>query len=280
MALATALLLNPTASGPAWGRAVRTARRGRNMARRIKHRRARRRRNAWTGHRRAHAAAARKGWRSRRSRRRRNLVLKARTRVVHIRRPRRGLRRRRNPFGGLRRRMGGFKLVPSMSQVRDAFNKGAGAVGSEMVKGTIYSLIGRVPGSVAEDTVARIVSAPLTGWLAGMVLGPKAANAVVEGTLTVAVYKLVADVVASVTGGAPKLLGFIANPFTAVPALPLVPGFQAALTTPTVAEQGVGRLFGVVPEGTPLPLGGVIPEGETIPVGAGEYLAERFQSRF
>lgn len=187
---------------------------------------------------------------------------------------RRKLRRLRNPIsiGG---RKGKFDLIPSVKTIQEAAYKGGGAVASEVVRATAYSLLGRASGSVAEDVVGRLAAGAVTGMLAGYVLGSKVANAVVEGTYTVTLYQLIADAMALATRGAPKL-GPIANPFTSVPTKPLLPGISLG---GSAAPAGVSGLRGVVPERNVLPLGGVVPEGDITPLGADEVPA-RLRSRF
>ena len=152
-----------------------------------------------SGKSRTRAAAARKGW-SRRKRGTRNYAKR-----------RKGSGRRyfaRNPFG--------IKGIPTLKQAQKmaicAARKGAGAVGTELMKATIYStVLARFrpmgPTSVAEDTLARLGSAVATSVVAGYVGGKKLADEVLEGSFTVALYKLVADVFARATKGSPKLLG-------------------------------------------------------------------------
>jgi hypothetical protein len=139
------------------------------------------------------------------------------------------------------------------------------------------------PTSVAEDTLARLASGAVTGIIAGYLGGAKMAADMVEGTYTVALYKLVSDVFARATAGRAKLFGFVANPFTAVPTMPILPAFggAGALPVESGAVSGMGRLGGVVPEGRVLPLGGVVPEGAVVPIGQDEAeLPARFRSRF
>jgi hypothetical protein len=307
----TALLVNPSTprrSSRRKGRKKKTARRSRKMAKRrmpprTKSGKFRKRRKAKSARRprkvrrvrraakakvrrrksakltrrgpvsRSRRAAAKKGW----SRRRRGMKSWAKTR--------RGKRRKflRNPFkiGG---RRGQFELIPSMKTLQGAAIKGAGAVASEIVKATAYStLLAKFrpmgPTSVAEDTLARLASGAVTGIVAGYLGGAKMASEMVEGTYTVALYKLVSDVFARATQGKAKLFGFVANPFTAVPTMPILPALTGAGSE--AGMSGMGRLAGVVPEGRVLPLGGVIPEGSVVPIGEDNAaLPERFRSRF
>lgn len=186
------------------------------------------------------------------------------------------VRRRRNPFS-LGGRKGKFELIPSVKNLTEAAYKGGGAVASEIVRATAYSLIGRASGSVAEDVVGRLAAGAVTGMLAGYVLGAKASAAVIEGTYTVTLFQLISDAVALATKGAPKILGVVANPFTSVPTKPLLPGFS--LGGGSAPASGVSGLFGVVPEQNILPLGGVVPEGDITPLGADE-MPVRLRSRF
>ena len=223
---------------------------------------------------RSRSAAAKKGWRRRKG---------GKKNWAKTRR-RKGRRTfARNPFG--------IKGIPTMKQAQAmaiaAARKGAGAVGTEVVKATVYStLLAKFrpmgPTSVAEDTLARLGSAVLTSVIAGYIGGPKLSNEVLEGSFTVALYKLVSDVFARATKGNPKLFGFIANPFTAVPMMPIIPAFGAAAApaAPVPAESAAGYLGGVIPEGNVLPLGGVVPEGDVVPIGEDAELPERFRSRF
>jgi hypothetical protein len=277
MALFSAVLLNPATRRPR-RKKKRTSKRGakgkRKMAKRRK-RGVRRRRNPSA----KRAAAARKGWRKRLAHKKR--VLKSTRKRSHakhlIRNPRRRTRRRRrNPIriGG---RRGKFELIPSRAKIMASVQKGAGAVANEMVRGTAYSVIGRVSGSVAEDVLGRLASASLTGMAAGYLFGQRVADAVVEGSYTVTLYKLVADAMAYATKGQAKLFGVLANPFTEVPAKPLIPGMGAAALP---APAGTSGFAGVVPERDVLPLGGVVPETNIVPIGEMDGVPERFRSRF
>jgi len=219
------------------------------------------------------SAAAKKGWRRR----------KASKKNWSKTRKRKGSKRfARNPFaiGG---RRGKFNLVPDTKAIKAAATKGAGAVFSEILKSTVYSSVLAKfrplgPTSVAEDTLARLASGAVAGALAGYLGGAKMASDVVEGTYTVALYKLVADVFARATNGKAKLFGFVANPFTAVPTMPIIPALSMS---GAAAPAGVGMLGGVVPEGNVLPLGGVVPEGNVIPIGQDyDELPDRFRARF
>ncbi len=229
----------------------------RNPVRKARRKR-RRRRNTWAGQPIRHRKAAKLGV-SRKKRRKRRKNPYGRKR-----------RRRRNPvrIGG---RRGKFDLIPTKKTLMDAAYKGGGAVLSEVTRASIYSLIGRASGSVAEDVLGRLASGAITGALVGYLFGAKYASAVVEGTYTVTLYKLVADAVAMATKGSPRIMGVISNPFTAVPTKPLVPGF------------GLSGLGGVVSEPDVLPLGGVIvPETDVVPIGAMEEdgVPPQFRSRF
>jgi len=195
----------------------------------------------------------------------------------HLRRRvrRLGISRRRNPFQVMGRK-GSFGMIPDLNTIKDAAVKGIGAVASDVIRATGYSLIGRNIGmSIAEDAVARLVSGWLTGTAAGFVLGAKMANDVYEGCLTVALYELVADAAAVATSGKPKLFGFVSNPYAGRAAKPFLPGISLG-AAPAMAA-GTAGLFDVVPEGQIVPVGSVVPEGEVLPLGNG---ASRFVSRF
>jgi hypothetical protein len=261
---------------------ARKTRKRRSPTRKVKVKRARkyaRKQRRVRGKSRTRSAAARKGW----SRRRRSVKNYAKTRR---RRGRKYYARNPFPIGG---RRGKFELIPNMKVIQGAAVKGAGAVASELVKATVYStLLARFrpmgPTSVAEDTLARLASGAVTGVVAGYLGGARMASDMVEGAYTVALYKLVADVFARATAGKPKLFGFIANPFTAVPVMPIVPGFAPAAVAAPAEAEGQGYLGGVIPEGKVLPLGGmggVVPEGSIVPIGQDEAeLPERFRARF
>lgn len=191
----------------------------------------------------------------------------------------------RNPFaiGG---RKGKFNLIPEMKSIKAAATKGAGALLSDLVKSTAYStLLAKFrpsgPTSVAENTVASLVSGALTGALAGYIGGAKMAADFVEGAYTVTLYKVVADAFARATGGKAKLFGFVSNPFTSVPTMPILPGVKFGTGQAVAETNGVS---GIIPEGNVLPLGGIIPEGNVIPLGAYELdpaeMPDRYRSRF
>jgi hypothetical protein len=211
----------------------------------------RRRKNAWFGHPRAHRTAAKLGWRRGHRFSRRRI--------------------RHNPFAITGKGGGKFELIPSVATLKIAGVQGAGAVASELVRATAYSLIRRdIQGaSIAEDAVGRLVSGALTGFLASYVLGADIANQVVRGTYTVAMYQLVADVVGKVTGGQPKLLGFVANPFRD-PGKDIIPGFSFGAPAAGMSD--------ILPEGEVVPLGEVGPEGDVLPFGEAE--PARMASRF
>ena len=215
---------------------------------------------------------------SRRTRRKNpaNPWVKRYSRRKTVRRYFRKMARRHNPVS-LRGRRGKFELIPSMKSLTEAAYLCGGAVASEVVRATAYSLIGRVSGSMAEDVLGRLVSGTVTGMLAGYVLGAKFASAVVTGTYTVTMFQLISDVVALATRGAPKVAGIIANPFTSVPTKPLLPGFS--LGGGSAPAEGVSGLFGTVPERNILPLGGVVPEGDIAPLGD-DLIPARLRSRF
>jgi len=224
----------------------------------------RRRRNLWAGQSAKHGIAARKGWFKR----------------IHHRKgyaKRSGARFKRNPFsfGG---RRGKFALIPSMNTMKAAAVRGAGAVGSEVVRASAYTLIGRdlASTSMVEDVVGKLVSGAVTGILVGYVAGQATANAVVEGAYTVAMYDLVADAVAMVSGGKDKVLGFIANPFAGRAVKNVLPGFSFGGALPASTAAAIEGLGAVVPEGQIVPLGAVMPEGQVLPLGE----APRFSRRF
>lgn len=186
---------------------------------------------------------------------------------------RRHSRRRRNPFLATGRR-GAFKIIPGMGEIKNAAVGGAGAVASEIVRASVYSVMGRDlrSTSILEDAAGRIVAGGITGMLVGYVAGGSIGSKVTEGAYTVAMYELVADAVAMATGGKEKVLGFIANPFANRAVKPLLPSFGGSAPA----------LSGIMPEGAVLPLGAVYPEGNVIPLGADELQLSggRFGSRF
>jgi hypothetical protein len=167
-----------------------------------------------------------------------------------------------------------------MDTVKDSGVKALGAVASDAIRATAYSFLGRATGqSIAEDTVARLVSGWLTGTLAGYVLGGTMAQKVYEGSMIVALYELAADAAAAATQGAEKVLGVIANPYAGRAVKPFLPSFSlgaapAALPAAGGAVAGLGR---VMAEGDVVPLGTVMPEGDIVPVGD---LVPRMRTRF
>lgn len=218
--------------------------------------------------------------RKRRVRRRRRTVTVKVSNPRRRRRRRRVTRRRRRRNPIVRRgRRGKFELIPSKAKIMASVQKGAGAVANEMVRASVYTLIGRTSGSVAEDVVGRLLSAGVTGIAAGYLFGQRVADAVVEGSYTVTLYKLVADAVAYATNGAPKIAGVLSNPFTEVPTKPLIPGMGAGAGAPVVG--GVSGLGEIVPERDVLPLGTVVPETNIVPIGEmDDEVPVRFRSRF
>lgn len=295
MALVPALLLNPSGSrgfrgvkwqgagkdkvmpagrpktsrGRAWRKLVK--KHGVKKAASMWRRGGRKRSNprGWYDAKKRHSKASKRGWSVRKS---------GKKGYKSARRGKRG-RFLRNPFrlGG---RKGSFELIPSMNTLKGAAVRGIGAVASDVVRATGYSLIGRVSGSLAEDALGRLVAGALTGAAAGYLFGPAIASAVVEGSYTVALYKLVADAAAKATGGKPKLFGFIANPFTEMPAKPFLPAFGAAGALPAASPEEMAGLSAYTPEGEVVPLGAVIPEGDVLPLGEDEIEPARFAARF
>jgi hypothetical protein len=176
----------------------------------------------------------------------------------------------RNPFS-----MG--NLIPSLTEITDAGIKGGGAVLSDVILATGYSLANIRPSqSLAEDAAGRIVAGIGVGALASWLISPSVGSKLREGTFTVAIYKLVSGVVGSIPGevdakGNKKLLGFLNNPFQAE--------LVGATGAPKKVLPGLGDLFGVVPEGDIVPVGAVVPEGDVVPLGAMDVPA-RFGSRF
>lgn len=278
-----AILLNPSPRARGRRRRARKGARKGNAMRRKRVRRSRsgrfvKRVRRVRYSRRRHARKVRRVRHVRRARRAnpRNPWIKRYRRKRYVARHYRHMPRRHNPvsLGG---RRGKFDLIPSMKSLQEAAYLGGGAVASEMVRATAYSLIGRVSGSVAEDVLGRLASGAVTGMLAGYLLGQKFASAVVTGTYTVTMFQLISDAVALATGGAPKIAGVIANPFTSVPTKPLLPGFS--LGGGVAPAEGVAGLFGTVPERNILPLGGVVPEGDIAPLGD-DQIPARLRSRF
>ena len=295
MALVPALLLNPTSSrgfrGVKWQGAGKDkvmpagrpktsrGRAWRKLVKRLRVKKAaaqwrrggKRRSNprGWYDASKKHGKASRKGWKARKGGKKGYAKAHGKKRGHFL----------RNPFklGG---RKGSFELIPSLNTLKGAAVRGIGAVASDVVRATGYSLLGRVSGSLAEDALGRLVAGALTGAAAGYIFGPAIGSAVVEGSYTVALYKLVADAAAKASGGKPKLFGFIANPFTEVSAKPFLPGFGAtgALPAPSPEEEMAG-LSAYTPEGEVVPLGAVIPEGEVVPLGLDEEEPARFRAR-
>lgn len=287
-----ALLLNPSSGYGPWGSpSSRKARKEKRMARRKRtprrgrggrfvkggRSRVRRTRRAKLSRHKLFVIPRRK--RSRKSRRH-NPANPVR-RFKGYRRVRRkvyGRSRRHNPFAIMGRK-GSFGLVPDLNTIKDAAVKGIGAVVADVVRATGYSLIGRVPNqSIAEDFVARLVSGWLTGTAAGYVLGNKLANDVYEGNMVVAVYELAADAAAAATQGAPKLFGFVANPYAGRAVKAFLPSFAFGSPAPVLTTNAsvMAGLGGVVPEGAIVPIGGVIPEGDILPLGGNQRFASRF----
>jgi len=287
-----ALLLNPSSTVGPWGnRSSSKARKENRMARRKRtprrgrggrfvkggHRRTRRSRRARLSRRKMFVIPRRR--RSRRKSRRHNPANPVR-RFKGYRRVRRHVfsrSRRHNPFAIMGRK-GSFGLVPDLNTIKDAAVKGLGAVVSDVVRSTGYSLIGRTPNqSIAEDFVARLVSGWLTGTAAGYVLGSKMANDVYEGNMVVAVYELAADAAAAATNGQPKLFGFVANPYAGRAVKSFLPSFAFGSSASALpASNSMHGLGGVVPEGAIVPIGGVIPEGDVLPLGGNQRFASRF----
>lgn len=286
-----ALLLNPSSTVGPWGnRSSSKARKEKRMARRKRMpRRGRGGRFVKGG--RSRVRRSRKGRlarrrlfvipRRKRSRRksRRNPANPVR-RFKGYRRVRRHVfsrSRRHNPFAIMGRK-GSFGLVPDLNTIKDAAVKGLGAIVSDVVRSTGYSLIGRTPNqSIAEDFVARLISGWLTGTAAGYVLGSKMANDVYEGNMVVAVYELGADAAAAATNGQPKLFGFVANPYAGRAVKSFLPSFAFGSSAPALSASGsMSGLGGVVPEGAIVPIGGVIPEGDVLPLGGNQRFASRF----
>lgn len=284
MPLVEALLLNP-ASFPVFGRRKRSGKKGpmarrktrrktswRSLVKRLGVRKAakqwrKRRKNTWPDHSRLHARAAKKGWRRRKSRRSFRFAANPRRSI------RRSYRRRHNPFPITGRGGQKYDLIPSVETLKNAGIKGLGAVGSELVRATGYSIFKRdIQGaSILEDAAGRVIAGALTGFIAGYAFGGKIGAAVVEGTYTVAMYNLIADLTGKFTGGSPKILGFIANPFKD-PGKSLIPGFGS----PALAQ--TSGMSGIMPEGDIVPLGAIMPEGEVVPLGEDE--SARMSSRF
>jgi hypothetical protein len=219
--------------------------------------------------RRSRRSAAKKAWATR-------LRKGKKLKTTGIRRHAKYLRRK-NPFSAIGRR-GSFKLIPGMSEIKNAAIGGAGAVGSEVVRASVYSLMGRDlrNTSILEDAAGRIVAGGITGMLVGYIAGGAVASKVTEGAYTVAMYELVADAVAMASGGRERVLGVISNPFANRMVKPLLPSFggQAALPAGPVGEDYT--ISGIEPEGAILPLGAVMPEGTIVPLGE----TGRFNTRF
>lgn len=180
---------------------------------------------------------------------------------------------RRNPFA-LAGRRGKFAILPSLRELQTAGVQGLGAVGTDVLVSTLYSVANIRPSqSLVEDAAGRILGGSLLAIGAGYLFGQQTASNLRSGTFTVALYKLIAGVIGNMSAGQTpdekgnvKLFGFVNNPFPADATKKLMPG--------------LGDLMGVVPEGDVIPIGGVVPEGEVVPLGAGEPVASRFATRF
>lgn len=258
-------------------------RKGRRMPRRDSKGRFLRRskKNTWPGHPAEHRTASRKGWDKRKSYKKGYAKPAG---AIYAANPRRksSRRRRRNPFTAIGRK-GAFKIIPGMSEIKNAAIGGAGAVGSEVVRASVYSLIGRDlrSTSILEDAVGRILAGGVTGMLVGYVAGGSVGSKVTEGAYTVAMYELIADAAAMATGGKERVLGFIANPFANRMTKPLLPSFSLSSgAAPAVSADGTVQGLGTwQPEGQLLPLGTIMPEGQVVPLGEASA-SGRFRSRF